>query len=358
MTTALIIGGATIDTIIEYEEMETLVHQRHGAELSYLMLEEGRKIEVTNQKVFTGGGATNTALSFKRQGYDIQLFCKIGLDSAGQFVLDEMKKFNISTDRVVFSKNTGTASSFIIPSLKGDRVVFAYRGANATLLTQELPLDIIAQANFMYITSLSRESSERLPDIVKAANRHKVPIAINPGVSQLSCGSGLLAKALVGIDILILNLKEAETLMHSLKSNQDTLVKPMAQELLDINVKFEDSQFNLREFFTTVLNIGPRIVVVTNGDEGVYVATAEKIYYHSPPVMEQVVNTLGAGDAFGSTFVGAIYNGKTIPEAIRCGIINSSSVIGYSDAKTGLLDQSEIDKRVKQVNPTMCVEKN
>lgn len=357
--TAFIIGGATTDTIIEYEDMETMVHQRHGAEKSYLVLEEGKKIEVTAQKVFTGGGATNTSVSFQRQGYDVQLFCKIGPDAAGQFVLEEMQKFGINTDRVVTSDNIGTASSFIIPSLKGDRVVFAYRGANATLLTEDLPLADVAKADFLYITSLSRESAQRLPDIVKAAQQHKVPVAINPGVSQLKLGAGFLADALDGIDILMMNLKEAETLMLSLKHVKlKGRVKPAtAENLLDISIKFEDSRFNLREFFDTVLHTGPRIVVVTNGDEGVYVATKEKIYYHAAAAIERIVNTLGAGDAFGSGFVGAIYQELDIPDAIRCGIVNSQSVIGHPDAKTGLLSRDEIRKQVKRLDKALCVEK-
>lgn len=355
--TVLVIGGATTDTIITYEDMETLVHQSHGAEQSYLLLEEGKKIEVIHQQVSSGGGATNTAVSFKRQGYDVNLFCKIGEDAAGQLILDELQKFDIDTHLIVRSKEHGTASSFIIPSLKGDRVVFAYRGANATLSMEDLSTTAIAAANFMYITSLSRESASHIPDIVKIAKEHEIPIAINPGVSQLKLGADYLTEALSGIDILISNLSEAETLMHSLKKDKTDGIQDNT-DLLAINVKFEDSRFNLREFFETILTIGPRIVVVTHGSEGVYVANRKHIYYHPAPSTEKLVNTLGAGDAFGAAFVGAIYGGKTIPDAIRHGIANSESVIGYSDAKTGLLDKASLEKSAGEISTDLCVEKS
>lgn len=358
MKTVLVIGGATTDTIIQYEEMETLVHQRCGMEQSYLVLEEGKKIEVVQQDVFTGGGATNTAVSFKRQAYDVQLLCKVGQDTAGQQVLDEMQALGVHTDHVVQSTQVGTASSFIVPSLKGDRVVFAYRGASATLLTQELPLEYIAKADFIYITSLSQASSARLPDIVAAAKRSHVPIAINPGVSQLKIGSVSLADSLGGVDILILNLKEAETLMQSLKHIELSHKPLKAEKLLDVSIKFDDRCFNLREFFKTVLQLGPRIVAVTHGGEGVYVATKQKVYYHPALQTTKIVNTLGAGDAFGSTFAGAIYADKSLADAIRCGILNSQSVIGYPDAKTGLLQQQEMDKRLEKLDAKLCREVN
>ncbi len=95
-----------------------------------------------------------------------------------------------------------------------------------------------------------------------------------------------------------------------------------------------------------MLKLGPRIVVVTNGGEGVYVATPDKLYFH-PSVSTKIVNTLGAGDAFGSCFVGMIYAGVSIGDAMRRGVLNSASVIAYPDAKTGLLNSEQLQQGQK-----------
>jgi len=110
---------------------------------------------------------------------------------------------------------------------------------------------------------------------------------------------------------------------------------------LETTVQFADTQFNLRQFFKVVLSMGPKTVVVTDGTKGVFIANQEHIYFH-PAVKTKIVNTLGAGDAFGSSFVGALYGGEPIDNAIRCGVINSASVICYPDAKSGLLEKSAI----------------
>ncbi len=323
MKKVFVIGGATLDTIITYEDMETIVHKRKGSEASYLLLGEGKKIEVLQQHYFSGGGATNAAVSFKKLGLDVSLLCKIGRDAPGEVVKKELADYGIDLSKLVYSDTEGTASSFVVPSLQGDRTVFAYRGASTTLLSGELPLDQLKQYDFLYITSLSKQAAECLPDIVTAAKKQNVPVAINPGISQLTLGVGSLKEALSSIDILILNYEEAEQFMASL---------------------FKELRFNIQQFFKAVLKLGPRIVVVTNGAEGVYVATPEQWYFH-PSLPTKVVNTLGAGDAFGSCFVGSIYTGMSVKEAMTAGLLNSASVISYSGAKTGLLTAAQLREK-------------
>lgn len=347
---ALVIGGATLDVIIAYEEMETLIHQRKGFTQSYLLLEEGKKIEVVEQKNASGGGATNAAVSFKRQGYDVALFCKLGKDFAGESVLKELTGYGLDTTSILFDEEIGTATSFVVPSLKGDRTVFAYRGANAHLLGKDLPLPHIKHSAFVYITSLSKASAAHLPELVKEARKQNVKVAVNPGVSQLKRGGGYLKSSLYGIDTLILNEEEAKTFMSSILE-EEGLPTPEGEhtdaleKLTRKDRRFSSGYFNLREFFRRVLDLGPKVVVVTNGSEGVYVATQEHLYFH-PALKIKVVNTLGAGDAFGSGFTGMWYRTGDLERAIRAGVLNSASVISYSDAKTGLLSEKDLEAQL------------
>lgn len=331
----LVIGGATLDTIIQYEEMETLIHQRRDQLQSYLLLEEGKKIEVSSQQNASGGGATNAAVSFKRQGFEVDLFCKLGKDVAGEMVMRELQGYDLNLSNIRFDEKVGTASSFVVPSLKGDRTVFAYRGANAHLLDDDLPLAQIKAADFLYITSLSKGSAAHLPAIVAEAKKHQVKVAINPGVSQLKKGSSDLQESLSGIDTLILNQEEAQTFMISMLQDEGLS-----------EGSFALGYFNLKEFFKKVLSLGPQVVVVTNGGEGVHVATQDHLYFHKAPKVK-IVNTLGAGDAFGSGFTGAYYHSGDIAHAIRAGVVNSASVIQYPDAKQGLLSSAESALKLK-----------
>jgi len=358
-TKIMTIGAATTDTIIEYTDPETLnLHSTRGT-LSYLLLEEGKKIEITWLGEFSGGGGTNSAVAFKKLGFDVICVAKVGPDNAGNHIIDELNKAGVETNYIQRDKKERTALSYIIPSLKGDRTIFAYRGANANLMANDIPLDAIAYCQQLYITSLSGDSSMQLPLITQVAKQHGVPIAINPGFSQLRLGADFIAQSLKDIDILIVNSHEAKQLMVSLLKlqgglNKNTISyqsqnKSTMPSLLGNPITHEEVSFRLTDFFRLVLTLGPRLVIATNGDEGVYVADKEQVYFH--PILEnsKTVNTLGAGDAFGSTFVAFTAQGKTVEQAIYAGIINSSSVVGYRDAKTGLLSEKELHERLQNV---------
>ena len=77
------------------------------------------------------------------------------------------------------------------------------------------------------------------------------------------------------------------------------------------------------------------------------VATSEQLYFHDTPKGIKVVNTLGAGDAFGSAFTRALYTQEDIETSIIFGILNSCSVIAHPDAKSGALTKDELDKKIK-----------
>lgn len=352
---ALTIGGATLDTIIEYEEMFTMNMQKKDTTQSYMLLEEGAKIEVKEHNSFSGGGATNAAVSFKKQDIEVSFFGKIGKDIAGEKITHELKDHNIDISNMRYSKKYGTATSYVIPTLSGDRTIFAYRGANKDILEDDLPSQAITESDFIYITSLSESSAARLPEIVKLASENNTKVAINPGSSQLSEGKSFIKDSMPCIDILVLNYQEAQKLMLSLLSINDQDIKASKDKLETANLDEHNSDFfhaafRLKDFFKICLDLGVRIIVVTDGANGVYAATKDKVYHSESLSVKNVVNTLGAGDAFSSTFCANIYKGKTIQEAIKYALINSSHVIQHPDAKSGLQDMASLDEIKSKIN--------
>ncbi|MFC1845504.1 carbohydrate kinase family protein [Candidatus Dependentiae bacterium] len=359
------IGGATQDAIIQYSPQEMLqLHTARGKQ-AFLIVEEGKKIEVNELAYHTGGGATNSAVSFKRLGFSVDIFCKIGTDFQADFVLKKLEQEEINTKLIKKTDKQATGTSFIIPSLGGDRSIFAFRGANTLMQENEIPTEEIKQAGWLYITSLSGDSSQLLLPITELAKKHNIPVANNPGVSQLAAGARTLCKSLKNIDILILNAQEANEFMQSLVQTDEQLKNKISQscaapgeerapELISSPICYQDIQFNIRDFFQEVLKRGPKTVVVTNGAEGVYAASEGNIYFHSALQPATIVNTLGAGDAFGSCFVAQIAQGKSVEEALTMGIVNAASAIAHLDAKSGLLTAQELEKQAEEHPKGLC----
>ncbi len=363
MKKILTIGGATQDIFIQYKDAETVTFATAEGDRSFIVLEKGKKLEVDAIHYSTGGGATNSAVSFKRLGFDVSIFVKLAHDEAAQAVLKKLIDEKINTEYIIYTKEGATGISFIIPSSTGDRTILAHRGVNARIKKEDFPFEIIKDADQLYITSLSGDSSQLLLPITQEAKKSNVPVATNPGTSQLAAGADALRESLPNIDILILNAHEAKLFMAALIQTNEALLKevkhekeeeeeehPELPELLRCHITYDSICFSLVQFFKEVLKRGPRIVVVTNGAEGVYVADENAIYFH-PSIETEVVNTVGAGDAFGSCFVASIIRGQSIEQALVNGIINASSVISYLDAKEGLLTQQELEKREKDITP-------
>ncbi len=358
----LTLGGASQDIFIHHEDIQTIEFCRKNEKESFLLLQEGSKIEIDRIRYSTGGGATNSAVSFKRLGFDVSSFFKIGEDSQGSMILEALKNEGISVQDCVVDKNGQTGISFIIPSFKGERTVLAFRGSNTKIQTNELPLQKLKNYSYLYITSLSGESSHHLLPITEQAKSDGLVVANNPGRSQLLAGAVALCRALPNIDILILNKEEARQFMISLAHSDLTGPLNLKFDMHNATQKMpfllsevynsHDECFNLINYFKAVAARGPKIVVVTNGAEGVYVYSENTIYFH-PSFPIKVVNTLGAGDAFGSAFVAGIARFGSVETAIRYGILNSVSVITHIDAKTGLMLQKDLDFELEKLDKTL-----
>ena len=140
----------------------------------------------------------------------------IGDDQAGKAILSDLKSEGVDVNNILVSKDHPSGISFVVNSLRRDSTIFAYRGSNRFLSVNDVPLDLIESADQLYITSLSNESAKILMTVVEHAKKHNIPVAINPGISQLSTGAKELKESLKHIDILILNSSEAKTFMEAL----------------------------------------------------------------------------------------------------------------------------------------------
>ncbi len=365
----LTIGGATQDIFIHYNGTDIMSITKKNFHSNYMLFGSGEKIEVDNITHETGGGATNSAASFKRLGMTTSCFCNIGNDEAGKTILDKLTEENINTELIIQSTKYQTGTSFIVNSIEGDYTIFAYRGANSYLELDKLPFNAIKECDQLYITSLSNDSAQILPSIVSFAKKHNVPVAINPGSSQLEKGTQKLKESLKFIDILILNKHEAQIFMFALMQNdkyykevfecsgpdqicRSSEIQNDQAYLLNTPISYENTYFSLHNFFKATLDMGPKVVVVTNGANGVYAANKDGILFH-PSMKVKITNTVGAGDSFGSCFVASLMHKHDIRTALKHGIVNSASVLGYVGAKTGLLTYDQLLQKSNLVNPEL-----
>jgi ribokinase len=345
---ALTIGGAMLDTIaiIADDRIERMTML--NADTSFLLLEEGRKTEAVEISNHVGGGAVNAAVAMSRLGFDVSALVKLGRDQRAETVLTHLMREGISTRWAVRDGRAPTGASVLISSHDRNAAIFTFRGANTLLDENDLPGDAFA-VDVVYVSSLSNESADTFPAIVRRAKAHKALVAANPRVRQLSSRAEAFRETLADIDILAINRSEADVLVPGLvgrfgEGGRSLPLEPgeTPPHLVARGFAGGGHEMSLSAFFDALRRTGPRFVVVTDGRNGAFLGTRNAIHY-CPAVMEsKVMGTAGAGDAFNSTFTASIALGHKPEEALRAAAINSASVVRHADTQSGLLSHEEL----------------
>ncbi len=270
----------------------------------------GSKIEVDDILFETGGGGTNTAVSFARQHLKTGFIGKIGAhDARGREVLLALKKEHVDTTSVVYDRVRETGYSVLLLTSRGERTVLVYRGASADIDPKNIRL-ANHHPKWLYISSLGGRL-DTIRRIWKYAAEESIHIAWNPGAAELAHGYGRLLPFIKQTAVFSLNQEEAATLLGYTR-HQD------------------------RSAFETLRRQVSGITLITEGAEGALAGSATQAW-HSATRQIRVVDTTGAGDAFGSGFVGAYIRTKNVPQALQYATANSESVIQHVGAKPGLL---------------------
>lgn len=349
----LTIGSGMYDLFLEHEAAQTVTFEIDGSDVDFILLEEGKKIELAGVHAATGGGSTNAASTFAKLAIPVAVCCKLGNDNQAAFIIDALKKRKIDCSLIKQTAERATGSSYIIPSPTGNSALLVDRGANLTLSETDLPLNKLKEFSHLYITSLSKKTSKLLPIIAQHAHKAGLTIATNPGTSQLSDNVQTLLDALPFINILILNCFESSLLMEHVgftsKNKKHPNPKKNMPPLLASLIMQGSTSFLLEDYFKEIHARGVKIAIITNGSDGIYASDGTTIYYH-PSLPIDVVSTVGAGDAFASTFVAQQIKGKSIEDAIRAGIINSAAVLEHPDATAGLCSQSDLDEMIHDID--------
>jgi len=352
MKKLLTLGGATQDIFIVQEHPQMIDAELYGKTEHCLAFREGEKIEVKSLDYHTGGGATNSATSFARLGFKTSCCIRVGDDLYGKQIIKELAQHGIMVYELLDPEGA-TGVSFILPTTSHDRVVLAWRGANADLQYKDLPHDLFDTVDALYLTSLSGNSAHAFLPIVQQAKKKGVVVMANPGTSQLNAGANYLVQSLSYLDVLIMNAHEAQLCMQGVAAAKHVELAEMPFEHHPVPQEypalFQSSYgYNLRHFLKRIFNVGPTIIAITNGAEGVYVATRETLLFH-PSLPTKVVSTLGAGDAFGSCFAAGVMQNKDLKSATLHALLNAKSVIEHRGAKAGLLTEEQLEQAYQKL---------
>ena len=325
-------GSATQDINLKSKAFKVTKDDKDSVTGEGICLALGSKIDVEGIKFTSGGGGTNTAATFAKQGFKTAFCGVVGDDQAGKQVLDELKRLKVDTNLVLKTKEKATNYSVIISSEGEDRTILAYRGASDLLDKNKILWGKI-KSKWLYLAPLSGLLCDAFEDIVNFAFENKIKIAVNPGNNQLSLPAENLQRIFKKIDILILNQEEASFLTK---------------------ISFREES----EIFKKIDQMCPGVAIMTKGIEGAVASDGKYIYSAKPHKELKVIDSTGTGDAFASGFLSHyIRHAGDIEKAIQFGIANAEACLSEVGAKNGLLDKNSKFEPV-EVSKEECGENN
>jgi ribokinase len=227
-------------------------------------------------KMQGGGSATNTAVWAATQNLEVGLVARIGDDQTGKIIQEELNRPNLKLNLVI-TPNVSSGSCAILIDSTGERTMFPDPGANIFLTSQDVPTDWLTQAEIIHISAYSllrKNTKNAIGEIIKLAKVHNIKTSVDVASSQpLIDNDGFNALSeLAPWDYLFANSDEAEVLgdLNKIKSLcKNLILKQGSKESLWIN---DDSEIK------------------------------------DIPEKVEVVDLIGAGDAFAAGFLVSVVN--------------------------------------------------
>lgn len=306
MAKIITVGAGVQDVFLSQSDALTPVCE--SPEHCFAKLELGAKADVNQIHFSTGGGATNAAVTFARQGHEVMFMGVVGRDPAGQAVLDDLDAENVDTRYVQFSQKYNTGYSVLLLAPNGERMILTYRGASTHYHAADFTVADI-EADWLYVSTLAGQMTV-LDKVFREARAAGMKICFNPGKRELAQREKLMG-LLGDVEVLALNKEEMQQLVPG--DDLEQLVR-RAKELVPV-VLLTDS------------------VNGSMASDGVTIVRAA--------MYEDVlaIDRTGAGDAFASGFLSQWAHGAQLKDAVVFASANSSSVVNHIGAKTGILYQ-------------------
>ena len=337
MCDVITIGSATMDVFVESDDANIVSVYTKNKKSEFMSYPYGAKVEISDFTSQVGGGGINTAVNFANLGYNTSAIFKIGDDIYSDGILESFKNKNVDLSNIVQDSNLSTGFSIILVSFQGDRTVLAHRGANAQIKKTDINFEAIKNAKLLYIAPMNGDSTKVLDDIANFASENNVYVCFNAGSTSIKKGFNYLKKILENANIVVMNKEEA-SLATQIQVRPDTGDEKFSEELIHPDVK---------EMFKKLKVCDYQIIVITDGSKGAY-AYDGKDFYYCPVFDGPVVSTLGAGDAFASTFCAALERtNKDIGKALMYASINSAGAVSEFGATQGLLTFEQIEEKLK-----------
>lgn len=283
--------------------------------------------EVSSFRKYLGGSAGNMAVGLARLGARVGLISRVGPDEFGEFLLKRLASEGVDTTMVRVDPRYPTGLAFAAISPPDDSRVLFYRKPCADIHLEIDDIDPDALGGTLVVTGTALSASPSREAVFHAleANRSRGGRNVmdvdwrpvlwdDPRVARV-----YYRQALRMVDIVIANEPELATVGES-----------------------DDPEAAA----ATVLGLGPTQVVAKRGAAGV-VLFGEGGPRKVPGFSVSVLNTLGAGDAFGAAFCYGLLQGWPADRCLTFANAAGAIVVSRHSCSEAMPTRQEVEALIR-----------
>ncbi|MEU8484326.1 5-dehydro-2-deoxygluconokinase [Streptomyces sp. NPDC048641] len=280
---------------------------------------------------FLGGSSSNVAVAAARLGRRTATVTRTGADPFGEYLHRQLREFGVDDRWVTPAPGLPTPVTFCEVFPPDDFPIYFYRLPKAPDLeirTAELDLDAIRAARVFWMTGtgLSQDPS-RSATLAALAHRAKAGITVfdldwrpvlwgEEALADPGAARPFYAEALRHATVAVGNVDEVEI------ATGEREPSAAARALLDAGV---------------------RLAVVKQGPKGVLAMSEDGSYAEVPPLPVDVLNGLGAGDAFGGALCHGLLAGWELEKIMRYANAAGAIVASRLECSSAMPTRDEVE---------------
>lgn len=242
--------------------------------------------EAVSLDVRVGGSESNTAVALARLGLRTAWWSKLPANPLGRRIENEIRRWGVDTSDVVWdSSSTARAGTYFLDFGLPPRGIDVYydraSSSASTLAPDDVDSDRISRARLLHLSGITPALSPSCAEAVAHAMR-----LAKQASTHISFDINYRAK--------LWSAEQAKRVLEPLLPQIDLLLTPLADVELLFDIRGEGAEV-ARELKA---RYGLKTVVVTLGGGGALACDDQGDWAASPHTLGQVVDRVGAGDAF------------------------------------------------------------
>ena len=284
----------------------------------------GETVLAKGYRVDFGGKGSNQAVACARLGANVSFIAKIGQDNFGGMALSLHREQRVDIDSVIQVPGQPTGVGFIVVDADGNNCITIDPGANDLLTADEVSQSLkTLTPEAVVLTQLEIPVEAAAAAMARGREKRALTI-LNPAPARTLPDSVLRL-----VDVLTPNQSEAKVLVGQ---SPDAAMEPeaAAQELLRRGVKQ---------------------VVITQGDRGALIATANSSR-RIPAIKVSAEDTTGAGDSFNAGLAVALSCGENLDDAVRFAVVTGGLAVTREGVVPSLPTRNEVLQFYRQQDQT------